>query len=108
MNIKTSSLVVIVIALFITFLNGCTDDNENKHMQQHEMSSPKNSEIVRDVNIDVSIIDDNRDGMVFQCPMDWEVISDKAESCPLCNMDLKEYSIADAQMNLKGHVPQNH
>ena len=51
--------------------------------------------------MDVALIDKNKDGKVFECPMDAEVISDKQEPCPLCKMDLDEVTIAKAQENLK-------
>lgn len=50
--------------------------------------------------IDVKAIDNNKDSKVFQCPMDWNVISDRPGSCPVCKMDLEEYSVAKAVDNL--------
>lgn len=65
-----------------------------KH-KSHEVSS-----IVRKGEIDLKAIDENNDGKVFQDQMDWNVISDKAGNCPLCNMTLKEVSITKAKENL--------
>jgi len=53
--------------------------------------------------IDVKSIDDNKDGKVFQDVMDWNVISDKPGTCPLCGMTLKEFSIKEAEYNLKAN-----
>lgn len=50
--------------------------------------------------IDVLSIDKNKDGKVFQCPMDWAVLSDKPGNCDICKMKLKEYSVQDARDNL--------
>jgi hypothetical protein len=38
--------------------------------------------------------------MVYQDPMDWNVISDKSGKCPLCNMKLKEVTLEEAKVNL--------
>ncbi len=51
--------------------------------------------------IDVKSIDDNNDGKVFQDVMDWNVISDKPGTCPICGMTLKEFSIQQAEYNLR-------
>jgi Cu(I)/Ag(I) efflux system membrane fusion protein/cobalt-zinc-cadmium efflux system membrane fusion protein len=59
--------------------------------------------IVREGVIDLKKIDKNKDGKVFQDPMDWNVISDKAGKCPLCKMTLKEVTIKKAKENLKKH-----
>ena len=49
-----------------------------------------NSAIVHEGMIDLMAIDKNKDGMVYQDPMDWNVISDEPGKCPLCKMTLKE------------------
>ena len=53
--------------------------------------------------IDVEAIDKNKDGKLWECPMDWNVISDESGRCPLCNMKLKEYSIEEIKANLDKH-----
>lgn len=53
--------------------------------------------------IDVKSIDDNKDGKVFEDIMDWNVISDKPGTCPICGMTLKEFTIEQAEKNLKEH-----
>ncbi|GAB4140214.1 MAG: hypothetical protein Fur0015_10630 [Ignavibacteriales bacterium] len=50
--------------------------------------------------VDVKSIDKNKDGKVFQCPMDWDVIKDKSGICEKCKMDLKEYDVKKAEENL--------
>ena len=74
-----------------------SDANADKveHSQENENS------IIRKGVIDVEAIDANGDGKVFQDPMDWNVISDKAGRCPICNMFLKEVTIEEAKNNLK-------
>jgi Cu(I)/Ag(I) efflux system membrane fusion protein len=72
-------------------------EEETDH-SSHQKKGEKN--ILREKNVKVSSLDINKDGKVFQCPMDFEVISDKPDVCPICSMDLEEFSIAEAQKNL--------
>ncbi|MDP2366200.1 MAG: heavy metal-binding domain-containing protein, partial [Ignavibacteria bacterium] len=58
------------------------------------------SSIVRTGIIDLEMIDQNKDSKVYQDPMDWNVISDEAGKCPLCNMKLVEVSLDKAKENL--------
>jgi len=81
---------------------------ENSEMDKKPIKDVKKEDthdneasIVHSGIIDVESIDKNKDGKVFQDPMDWNVISDKDGKCPLCGMFLKEVSIDDAKMNLK-------
>jgi len=69
-------------------------------MGEHAQMS---NSIVREGTIDVTIIDKNGDGKVFQDPMDWNVISDLKGDCPVCGMTLKEVTIEQAVSNLKKH-----
>ena len=78
---------------------------EMKEMTQAEQTSENHGHaemesIVRTGEINVESIDVNGDGSVFECPMDWNVISDKDGRCPTCNMFLKEYSIEVTKQNL--------
>ncbi|MFN3695006.1 MAG: efflux RND transporter periplasmic adaptor subunit, partial [Ignavibacterium sp.] len=59
------------------------------------------SSIIHEGVIDVEAIDKNKDGKLWECPMDWNVISDESGRCPLCNMKLKEYSITEVKNNLE-------
>lgn len=65
-----------------------------------EKDSAKDQSIVRKGVIDLKAIDANKDGKVFQDQMDWNVISDKAGSCPLCKMTLEEVTLKQAKDNL--------
>lgn len=53
--------------------------------------------------IDVKSIDGNKDGKVYQCPMDFNVLSDKPGKDPKCGMKLKEVSLEQAKKNLTKH-----
>lgn len=61
------------------------------------------SELVRKGVIDVESIDRNKDGKIYECPMDWNVLSDNHGDCPVCGMKLKEYSLNEIKSNLEKH-----
>jgi Cu(I)/Ag(I) efflux system membrane fusion protein len=78
------------------------DNNLMKEAKQ-EISTEEHdhsSSIVHKGVIDVESIDKNKDEKLFECPMDWNVISDEAGRCPLCNMYLKEFTIDEIKSNL--------
>ena len=53
--------------------------------------------------IDLSAVDKNNDGKLYEDIMDWNVISDMPGTCPLCGMKLKEFSIKEVKENLTKH-----
>ncbi|MCW8805283.1 MAG: efflux RND transporter periplasmic adaptor subunit [Ignavibacteriaceae bacterium] len=75
------------------------EDKREMKMEKHDHSSS----IVHEGVIDVEAIDKNKDGKLFECPMDWNVISDESGRCPLCNMKLKEYTTEEVKSNLDKH-----
>ena len=91
----------IIVSSIITSCN-----QENKHPDHGSMNMEKgqtNSTIVHEGMIDLMAIDKNKDGMVYQDMMDWNVMSDEPGKCPLCKMTLKEVSIEQAKENLIKH-----
>jgi len=79
------------------------DGKEKKKNENNEMKTEEHdhsSSIVHEGVIDVESIDKNKDGKLWECPMDWNVISDESGNCPLCNMKLKEYSVDEVKNNL--------
>lgn len=98
------ALKFILVLLFAVSLISCSEQKEEvkKVVEVVEQATEKvESELVRKGVIDVEAIDHNHDGNIHECPMDWNILSDEAGSCPKCGMDLKEYSIADVKTNLK-------
>ncbi|AFH48580.1 Hypothetical protein IALB_0868 [Ignavibacterium album JCM 16511] len=75
------------------------------HGMHHKMKldSTKVSSIVRNGEIDLAAIDENKDGKVYQDQMCWNVISDKPGECPQCGMILKEVTVEKAKENLLKH-----
>ncbi len=71
----------------------------NKSMSDSKHSTPVEYKGI----IDVKSIDDNKDGKVYQCPMDFNVLSDKPGVDPKCGMNLQEVTIQQAEKNLKEH-----
>ncbi len=76
-------------------------DKNGKHMDMDH--SKMDNHLLHKGTIDVSKIDKNKDGKVFQDMMDWNVISDKAGDCPICGMTLKEVTVEQAVKNLNKH-----
>ena len=81
----------------------CGEDGTMSCCGNKEMKDQvtKEANIVHKGTIDVAKIDVNKDGKVYQDPMDWNVISDKPGDCPLCGMKLKEVTLDQAEKNLE-------
>lgn len=75
------------------------DMGHNKMMDKDKKKSP----LIREGEIDLNAIDENKDGKVFQDQMDFNVISDKPGECPICGMNLKEVTLQQAKENLLKH-----
>ena len=93
------------IAISVTFISCGQDEGHKTHNNDGQKSEivKIDSSIVREGEINLKAIDANGDGMVFQDPMDWNVISDVPGKCPLCGMKLKEVSLEKAKENLIKH-----
>jgi hypothetical protein len=90
---------IFVISILIVF-TACSQDNKNPNQNTMHLSKGQiDSSIIRDGTIDLVMIDVNKNGKVFQDPMDWNVISDESGKCPLCGMKLKEISLEKAKEN---------
>ena len=93
----------------VVAMNDASGDSTKKMDMKHDMHNMKmekqksaaTTSIVREGIINLKAIDENKNGKVFQCPMDWNVISDAAAKCPLCKMTLKEVTLSVAKKNLK-------
>ncbi len=82
------------------------NEEEMKNMEQNSVKREEHNHkeaesIVRSGIINVKQIDKNNDGKIYECPMDWNVLSDNDGRCPVCNMFLKEYTIDEVKANLK-------
>ena len=78
-------------------------DKEKKAGKDEVNETKQQSEIIRTGVIDVKAIDKNGDGKLYQDVMDWNVISDKPGTCPICGMKLREMTLSQVKKNLKDH-----
>jgi len=103
---KQFKIILLLTAVSFMFIaqSIIAQEHEGHKMEMKDSVSTKESAI------DLSAVDKNEDGKVFECPMDWEVLSDDSGRCPKCEMNLKEYSVADAEKNLieHGHKVKEH
>ncbi len=108
-----SKLSIVLILMGLLLLSACAEKEkeqiaseakQKKQMTMSETSIDKvESELVRKGVIDVKAIDKNNDGKVYECPMNWNVLSDQQSDCPVCGMEMKEFTIADVNNNLNKH-----
>jgi len=91
-----------------TMMDSCKMKIDHKHMGHDKMMGSDNKEvmkdsksIVREGTIDLTVIDENGDGKVYQDQMCWNVVSDDSGECPQCGMNLKEVSLEEAKINLE-------
>ena len=79
------------------------EESKKDDMSGMQMNGNHSSPIAYKGVIDVASIDDNMDGKVYQCPMDFNVLSDKPGVDPKCGMKLQEVTIQQAEKNLTEH-----
>lgn len=79
------------------------DSTHQMMKEEHKTIEEKKSSLIREGEIDLNAIDENKDGKVFQDQMDFNVISDKPGECPICGMNLKEVTLQQAKENLLKH-----
>ena len=92
------TFLIITIVIF-----GCSIDKKDAMQDNHDHNMDKEkvvSSLIREGEIDVSSIDENNDNNLFQCPMDWNVLSDAAGECPVCGMNLKKFELDEVKKNL--------
>ena len=83
--------------------HGMMMDMKGMKGMKHESSAELDSSVIRKGEIDLTAIDENKDGKVYQCQMDFNVLSDKPGTDPKCGMKLKEVSLEKAKENLISH-----
>ena len=91
-----------------TMMDSSKMHKDHNHMDHDNMMGSDNKEvmkdnksIVREGTIDLTAIDENGDGTVYQDQMCWNVVSDESGDCPQCGMKLKEVSLEKAKDNLE-------
>lgn len=87
-------------------MSKCTNKNMNSSMSMSKtmkMDSKSADKVQIAKAINLKAIDKNKDGKVFQCPMDFDVLSDKPGKDPKCGMTLVEVTLGQAKKNLTDH-----
>jgi len=90
---------IIMTAGMITIYIGCKSESKSGE-NKPAIENKQQESVVREGVIDLKAIDVNKDGKVFQCPMDANVIDDKEGICPECKMSLEEVTLDKAKENL--------
>lgn len=117
------TLFILLFSLLTFLASGCGDNSDRhdeameEHTQETEMNDHQDgldmmegehamldSSIIRDRDVDVASLDKNGDGNVYQCPMDYDVISDEHGTCPKCGMKLEEVSAEKAQQKFNNYM----
>jgi len=98
-NYLHKAYVVCVILVTVAFVGCGNDPKGHDYNNMSKQDTTIDESIVRTGVIDLQMIDLNKDGKVYQDPMDWNVISDESGKCPLCKMTLTEVSIEQAKEN---------
>lgn len=98
------------LALTVITASGCgekktsqqqdTVQTPRKEVQANNNTSLRANTIVHEGDIDLKAIDENKDGKVFECQMDYNVISDFKGTCPKCGMNLEEVTLDKAKSSL--------
>jgi Cu(I)/Ag(I) efflux system membrane fusion protein/cobalt-zinc-cadmium efflux system membrane fusion protein len=99
-NYLHKAYVVCVILVTVAFVGCGNDPKGHDYNDMNKQDTTIDQSIVRTGVIDLQMIDLNKDGNVYQDPMDWNVISDESGKCPLCEMELKEVTLQEAKENL--------
>lgn len=110
--INLSSLLLVAAVFLFTSAFTSAQTADSNHMNGMNMKNDSSKAMnmrgmKSDVNIngpiDLIAVDKNNDGKVYQCPMDFNVLSDKPGIDPKCGMKLKEVSLRQARKNLIEH-----
>ena len=101
-------ITVLALALFIACSSEDRVPKEPMPGAMHDSGAMKNDQQmkssedwIRAQPVDVKALDLNRDGYVYQDPMDWNVIADEEGKCPKCGMVLVRVTVDEAIKNLK-------
>jgi hypothetical protein len=90
-GLKYFMIAIMVAGSFILF-TGC-------EKKEPAGAAILDSSVIRSGDTDIASLDENDDGMLFQCPMHYEVISDIEGRCPRCKMFLESYPVENARDN---------
>lgn len=92
---RFSSYSSVILILLTTFAF-----SQNHQMNMNSGNNSVDSSLVRKGTINLVSLDVNKDGKLFHCPMEPNVLSDSHGDCPLCGMSLREIKIEDVKAKL--------
>jgi len=109
--IKTMLVMFFFLGIALTSAyagNFAQKDSTNQKLMKMDKSMDMSKTMKMDSKkavkvINLKAIDKNKDGKVYQCPMDFDVLSDKPGKDPKCGMELTEVTIEQAKKNLTDH-----
>ena len=100
----SSTLYMFVAAVMVSGFSLAQDKNDNQNSQNMHMNHMKMDHQMQQnpdsASFDLQAFDKNNDGKVYQCPMDFDVLSDNPGECSKCGMKLTEVSLEKASDNL--------
>lgn len=98
---KQFIIVTIVTTLILLFNTNSFFAQE----QENDMTEKTQNEFAANQDSNSNTIDSNVD-IIFQCPVDFEVLSSIPGQCSKCGLPLKAYTLAEviANLNEDGHI----
>ncbi len=100
-----------ITLLTILFIVGSSFGQEEVKTNKSEKKCTSECCSSKDVDAkmsDHSVIDKNKDGKIFECPMKCEAGKDVAGECSKCGMKLKEVSIKESEHKMMDHSKMDH
>ncbi len=105
-----SLISIFALSLLLTGMSFSQEKNDTQSSHKMEMHSKMKTDydqinksdtpVAYKDTIDLKAIDINKDGMVYEDMMDYNVLSDAPGTCPLCGMTLKGVTLEKAKYNL--------
>ncbi len=85
-----------------------SESNKSAVMNMKEMGTKtdmkeETSVKTKNTSIDLKSIDKNKNGFLYECIMDYDVLSDKPGKDPKCGMKLEKVTLSQAKKNLIEH-----
>jgi len=104
-GILKRTIYLFIAVVMLSGLSFSQDKNDNQGSQKMNMDHMNmNHNHMQNADdsttFDLQVIDKNNDGKVYQCPMDYDILSDNPGECSKCGMKLKEVSLETAADHL--------
>lgn len=103
-SFKSAVFMSFMVFLFagLSMAQDKNDNQDSQKMHDHMKMDHTQMQQNKDAKeFDLKAIDKNQDGKVYQCPMDFDALSDKPGKDPKCGMALEEVTLEKAAANLE-------